>query len=521
MGSDVRTVLAPEVGTGLYRVAPWVLVRTPLLPASGRDLANQPRRALSDPEVVRALAIGSPTLLADALKDPDGKDAARTDQGLARYLIRMSTRPTPYGAFAGVSLATWGPATDLRLSEGRRTRTRPDMAWLRGLLAQWENRPEVRARLRWRADPLAHESGDRLIASTGGSVRATEPARLALAEAGGWIGHEELTGRIVTATGGTIEQVHGLLDQLRTAGLLHSDLAPALTGADATTGVDSLRLVSAVDEDLSTRMAALMASITEADAGGAGPAPHAFARVTEQARGLFDHAETFQTDLHRELSGDTVAGEVGLECARAVETLLRIGPGPSAAGDLATYAKRFAARWGAGREVPLTEVFDPVRGLGPLPHTHGTASLDPAVQARRSERLMSLALEALRDERRVVELDQPTIAALTTWPASGGTASGRPLTPMSAPDAPLSLDVSAFVLAPDAAAVDRGEFTVVIGPNLGASVAGRWLGRFADLFDGLGDGFFGWLNRAEQEADQGSVPAEVVYLPGSPRSTNV
>lgn len=531
MGSDVRTLVAgagpapaevgtSEVGTALYRVAPWVLVRTPLLPASSRDLAVEPRRALADPEVVRALAIGSPTLLADALRgEPAGKDALRTDQGLARYLIRMSTRPTPYGAFAGVSLATWTATTDLRLGEGRRTRTRPDMAWLRGLLAKWEGRPEVRARLRWRSDPLLHDSGDRLVAQTGGSVRATEPARIAVAEAATWLGHEELVSRVVAATGGSVEQVEGLVEQMWTAGLLRHDLTPALTGAGATTGDDSLRLVSALDESLAERMSSLLRSIGEADSGGPTRAHEAFGRVASEATGLFDHAETFQTDLVRDLARDGLSAEVGLECARAVETLLRLGPGPAGAGDLATYTRRFAARWGQGREVPLAQVFDPVRGLGPLPHTHGAASVvDPSVQARRAERLMALALEALRDGRRVVELDPATVAALSTWPRD---ASGRPLSPATAPDAPLSLDLSAFVVGTDAAAVDRGDFTLVIGPNLGAAVGGRWLGRFADLFAGAGEQCYDWLNRAEREADPECVPAEIVYLPETPRSTNV
>jgi len=531
MGSDVRTVVAgadpaltevgtSAVGTALYRVAPWVLVRTPLLPASSRDLAREPRTALADPEVVRALAIGSPTLLADALREEQsGRDATRTDQGLARYLIRMSTRPTPYGAFAAVSLATWASSTRLRLGNGRRTRTRPDMAWLRGLLAQWEGRPEVRSRLRWRSDPLVHESGDRLVAPTGASVRATEPARIALAAAATWLGHDDLVARVAAGTDGSVEQVEGLIEQLWAAGLLRHDLTPALTGSEATTGSDSLRLASLVDGSIADRMSSLMRSIGEADRGGAGPAREAFGRVVSEATGLFEHPETFQTDLVRDLAGDGLSAEVGLECARAVETLLRLGPGPAGSGDLATYARRFAARWGQGREVPLVQVFDPVRGLGPLPHTHGAASVvDPGVQARRSERLMAIALEALRDGSRVVKLDPATVAALSAWPRHP---SGRPLNPDTAPDAPLSLDLSAFVVGENAAAVDRGDFTVVVGPNLGASVGGRWLGRFADLFDSAGEQCYDWLNRAEREADPECVPAEIVYLPDTPRSANV
>ncbi|MFT4216247.1 MAG: lantibiotic dehydratase [Micropruina sp.] len=536
----------PSIGTALYRVAPWVTVRTPLLPVERLPWVRDPLRSLDDPAVVRALAIGSPTLLQKTRRaEPDPREASRTRTSLARYLIRMTTRPTPYGGFAAVSLAGWTSATDLCLSSADRTRTRPDMGWLRGVLAATEQRPDVRARLRWRADPLIAESGDRLVAQGGGSVRATEPVRLALASAASWIDHADLVERVAAGSGGSAEQVTGLVEQLIQAGLLHSDLVPALTGPAATAGTEIGGLLARADPAAGDSVAELTEALVAADsdAGSSGDhgEPDAFARVAAAARAVADRvrqsgvphdhdhnhgdqSDTFQTDLLRPLTG-ALAAEVGRECAQAVEVLLRIGPGPSTSGDLAGYGRRFLARWGAGQEVPLTEVFDPTRGLGPLPHTHGAASgLDPAVQARRSERLMSLALEALRDGRRGVRLDGDTIAALSGWPATTGgkqSSGTRELSPQTAPDAPLSLDVSAFLLATDPAAVDAGAFTLVVGPNLGAGSAGRWLGRFADLFGAAGDDYYAWLGRAEADADPGSVAAEVVYLPGTPRSTNV
>ncbi len=535
------------VGTALYRVAPWVMVRTPLLPVERLPWARDPVHALADPGVVRALAIGSPTLLEKTRRsEVDPKEAARTRTSLARYLIRMTTRPTPYGGFAAVSLAGWADGTDLCVGTADRTRTRPDMGWLRGLLAAAEQRSDVRARLRWRADTLVAETGDRLVAQGGGSVRATEPARQALAAAASWIAHADLVERVRTGSGGSVEQVTGLLEQLIQAGLLHSDLVPALTGSAATAGTDAHALLNRADPAVDASVAELREAIAGADRDSGTidgqQQPDAFGQIATAARAVANHlrqtsaphhdhpdqphadqgqqsqAETFQTDLARTLIGSGLASEVGRECARAVEVLLRIGPGPSSSGDLAGYGRRFLARWGAGAEIPLTEVFDPARGIGPLPHTHGAASgIDPAVQARRSERLMTLALEALRDDRHTVQLDAETISALSGWPASPA----KELSPASAPDAPLSLDVSAFLLAADAAAVDSGAFTLVIGPNLGAGSAGRWLGRFADLFGTAGDAYYSWLDGAETVADPDSVTAEVVYLPGTPRSTNV
>src|SRR6266852_9809966 len=67
---------------------------------------------------------------------------------LLRFLIRMSTRPTPFGLFAGVALGHWGAITDLALSaEPPRTATRPDMAWLLPFVQKLESRLDIRKHL--------------------------------------------------------------------------------------------------------------------------------------------------------------------------------------------------------------------------------------------------------------------------------------------------------------------------------------------------------------------------------------
>src|SRR5260370_41602788 len=102
---------------------------------------------LGDPTIRAALAVGSGNLF-DALSrpGPSGREDPKTSGKLLRYLIRMSTRPTPYGLFAGVGLAGWAPETNLSILPGRpRTRTRPDMAWPLRLRFDRESRRVRRA----------------------------------------------------------------------------------------------------------------------------------------------------------------------------------------------------------------------------------------------------------------------------------------------------------------------------------------------------------------------------------------
>ena len=113
------------------------VVRAPLLPverylALSEGAGGNLRTAAHDPLVRSAICVASPTLSAALGRMPgDARGAAALNSSVLRYLIRMSTRPTPYGLFAGVAIGVWDIATDLRIMAGPRpTRTRPDMGWL-------------------------------------------------------------------------------------------------------------------------------------------------------------------------------------------------------------------------------------------------------------------------------------------------------------------------------------------------------------------------------------------------------
>src|SRR5918912_1400217 len=154
-----------SISTPLYEPLDFVFVRAPLLPLDlylalsdvtrdgewrGDPVASVALEdgslAPCDPRIRRALAVGSLPLL-DALErsSPESQDAAYVRGKLLRYLIRMATRPTPYGLFAGVALGRCGERTDLELAPAPpRTRTRPDMTWLYSLILRLEAQPEVR-----------------------------------------------------------------------------------------------------------------------------------------------------------------------------------------------------------------------------------------------------------------------------------------------------------------------------------------------------------------------------------------
>jgi len=529
----------PPHDGGLYRPLDWMLVRAPFLPVQAylrlsRHGKEQPTKPdprdpvapfAAAPGVAAAIAVGSPSLF-DALERSGlaADDERRRSAKLLRYLIRMSTRPTPYGLFAGVGIARWGPATSLRIGQARpRTRTRPDMAWLLQLVFQLESQRDVRAQLRYLANPRALIRAGRVFlpapaptadgAGPGGavSVRATKAAIMALDLARTPIGHEELVAGLAAIPGATRAKAETLIEELWRQTLLLTDLRPPLTaGSPAGYVARRLEQVPAA-AGARDRLVAAVAAMTAWDNrpwDGAALAYRALARLATEDE---DPARVPpQVDMALALDGQDISRQVAGEAAMAAGLLLRLTPLPRGLPHLAAYRRAFESRYGHEREVPLLELMDPDFGLGPpAAHAHGGyAESDPRKAEQRNQALYELALSAFRERRLVVELEAQTLARLET----------------RAPDprgVPVSLDLSLFVAARSAADLDAGRFRVVVGPNLGATAAGRNLGRFVDLLGEPARAGLDSIAQAETAHHPGALWAELVYLPGQFRIANV
>jgi thiopeptide-type bacteriocin biosynthesis protein len=484
----------------LYAPLDWAMVRAPLLPAGTAPPGADAPLLPADPEVRLALAIASPDLAAAAARTPpDGAKAARVRRSVLRYLIRMSTRPTPYGLFSGVGLAYWSPSTTLAVGNGSPpTRTRPDMGWLTDLVARLEDDAAVRAGLRFAASSAVLVRGGRALLTDGPgtpvSVRATAAVRCVLAAARTPVPLAELTAELHRSLGATEAEAAGVLAELRRAGLLISDLRPALIGGDPAEHVQTVLAGIPAGRGVAGELAELRATLADWDRRPL-PDRSPWPVLLERARSVHRPAEpgnVLQTDMALPLAGTGLHTEVGAEAARAAELLLRLGPLPTGRPDLAAYREAFEDRYGSDREVPLLELLDPDFGLGPPPEAEPPPR-PTAAQIRRDQRLIRLALEAHRDGRAVVELDDTLLAELDRWTPDPATA-------------PPTVDLPVLVAAGSVTDLDAGRFLLVVGPNVGSVAAGSNLGRFADL-----------LGRPGLDALLTAAAAEAAAAPG-PRS---
>jgi thiopeptide-type bacteriocin biosynthesis protein len=398
------------------------------------------------------------------------------------------------------------------------------MAWLLRLVFDLENVREIRRQLRYLANPRAFIRAGRVFlpepaptADANGpgpavSIRATGVVCRALTLARTPVPHDRLAAELAAAPGATAEKVERLIEELWRQTFLLTDLRPPLTGPSPAAYVaHRLRDVPAAAGTLHQVETAISA-MRAWDRMPAEQAAPEYRRLVGRPDGG-DHSPTEappQVDMALPLNGCHVSRAVATEAARAAELLLRLTPLPGGLPHLAAYREAFEARYGYEREVGLLELLDPNFGLGPplTPLPAGARRTDPGKAALRQEILYDLAVRALRDRRLVIELDEETVSRLETWSPAAATA-------------PLSLDLSVFVLASSAADLHAGRFQLMVGPNLGAMAAGRNLGRFADLIGEEANAALQEVSRAELAWRPEALWAELVYLPHPFHSANV
>lgn len=507
------------------------MVRTPCWPlARALSLPHDDPIDLARDSYARAAILCASSSLAAALARDTGdrRDSKASDRLRAstlRYLIRMTTRPTPFGLFAGCASIDVGARTSLRRAPSRdRIALRPDMEWLLQFVRKAEADPAILRSLRLFPHPTTVRRLDRLVAagkSGRGATNAGDPSiRLTaavadtLACAEGGLRWDTLVEAVCAkAPSRPADKVRELVGELISLGFLHSELRPPLAGSRAPVDHVFDRLSAIAPASPHTlELAEVMAKLAHASQADRAALPAAIRQALEAfgAGDLTTRRPPLQADLAIGLSG-TIGENVVEEAARAASLLIRLSTQPRGLVTTTAYRKAFIGRYGPDRYVPLLELVDPLLGLGPIDGFDGRAAQgDHAWLGPRNALLLDLATGALRDGSPVIQLDRDMLDALS-----------HPQ--QETCELPASLDLAVLVAASNSAAIDRGDFKLIVGPNVGAWAAGKNFGRFAGLEDASGlTTKLQAVARAEAALHGSHIRwVETSYYPTEPRLANV
>lgn len=530
--------------TPLYTPVGPVFFRAPLLPIStfsslivrsnstttslsekgfGSDASHI--KLLDDPKVRLAVLVGSKSLYDAWDRDRQGgnKKVEQLRRKVIRYLVRMSTRSTPYGLFSGVALVDMCDSTRIRVSSQAHTRQcRLDMGWLNSFVLKLESNPVIRRHLRFCANPLIRFRSGRIVlserhprketdASAEVSAKATPVVMAVLELTKQPIAYSELVFELRQRTGATDTKIEDLLQSLWDQTFLLTDLMPTLLCRDPSERLlDHLRKIPEAEE-MSYFLRELL---EEASRWGTQPAEQAigtYLSLSKKTSELLDEKTDtpFQVDMALTLSEQRIGKNVCDEVAKAAQILLRLSPFPAGNPALHSYRHAFMAKFNDGREVPLIELFHTEKGLGPYGGTQTSTASSIPNSPQRQKVLLDIACNALRTGTRIVRLTEEQLNQLENW---------KP----SIDSAPLSLDLYASVIASSFQALDTGDFKVAVGSNVGSLGAGRNIARFSHLLGSKATNCLKSIAETEDQwCDSSFITVELNYQPKKARLANV
>lgn len=363
-----------------------LVVRTAGYPFNSRFDEATIRESLLDPYFLEAIYLASPDLYDESIKwlqstEVHSRKGEKILHTLVKYYSRISSRCTPFGLFAGCSVAQWGePAPFLPPDNGKVRNTRLDMQYLCALSRKLAAIPAVRARLAYSPNTSIHHTGSEVrfvedhYLNDGAnaqlsSVMASEYLLEALRASALGMPIIDIAMRLTTEDVDA-EQARDFVEQLIVAQVLVSELDPSVTGTDYFARIlDVLGNIESLAQDPETTSALLILTGVQArlkalDRATGNPA-EAYEQIAAALVPLavpFQRSRLFYVNLTIPAGGGVVDRQLQASIAEALEVLGYFAPIPKNE-TLEIFKKQFIERY-EGREMPLLEVLDTEGGIG-------------------------------------------------------------------------------------------------------------------------------------------------------------
>ncbi|RFM30536.1 lantibiotic dehydratase [Deminuibacter soli] len=511
---------------------PFYLIRRPLLPVNtlfelNKRLVETPdllwpflHQLFNEPLVNEAIYLASPELHSEfgKLRAHDAAGAVKMAQSLYKYLVRMCTRATPYGLFAGCSAGTVAAHTQISYAGAQmHKKSRLDMLYVCELVQAIAADPAIKKQLRYFPNNSLYTAGNnyryveysvagKKRAYTVSAVQQSPYLQAVLEKAACGLYYNDIVAAVLE-TDATLDmqEIGEFIDQLISAQLLVSELEPSLTGdVFFDTLAEKLQHIAAPE-----MVGSLQQLRAYLQCGGTENYCKAHELINEQLvqTGTKD---LVQTDLFFTHAQNTLGEGFTNMLTEQLAPLFRLSS-QKHTPELDTFKQRFQARFDT-QEVPLLLALDIETGVG-YGTQHGSSTLMPLVgdidlpAAKNTaalswngytQLLHTLYSRALQTAAQEVQITDEDLAAIEE---------PNHLHTQIAP----SLFAFGSLLAKSSEAIDKGDFRFLLATCNGPSAA-NLLGRFCYGDEAL-------LHKvkkslAQHEPDTAhTVYAEIVHLP--------
>lgn len=472
------------------------------------------RQVWANGQVVEAIEVASPSLahrVRHILDRPGGCSPRRMHRAVTSvigYLLRMTSRATPFGLFAGAAPARFGEVPPARWTGGFHAVVGADESWLDGLITRLESCPGLLDRLPVTANNLSTVRDDRLFVpfqqqSTEVSLRHTSAVRSALRWTRAPIRFADVVTALATEFPGTpVPVINRMVGELVTRRVLLTSLRPPMTTAGALEHVVEQLTIARADT-----VPEAVPLVREIERVRDELKRHNRTPLAEESRDIRRRADLV---VNLRARGQlTLPQQVAQEAEAATRALTRLTPYPEGSPPWRDYHDRFLERYGIGALVPVTELVNSDIGLGFPAGYRGSPFGAPSTSlTKRDQWLMAQAQRAALAggaEAEEVELDDRTIRDLTAGQPSMRT--------------PPHVELRFHLEADNGEALGRGDFRLVVASV--SRAAGTTAGRFLNLLDPADRDRMAREYAALPTANDAALRAQISSPPLRPRTTNV
>lgn len=491
--------------TAIYPL-PFYLLRAPAFPLDRLQALSG--SFYEDPYFQQALAIASPSLLQE-LQACQGQALPRAlVQGLMKYYVRLCTRSTPYGLWAGVSMGKVSENSTFAFAEDFiRAHHRPDISYIKKLVQTLENIPTIRHQLLFFANDTLYAKGNLLRyvdqQQQGFCISETvlTPALSQLLKYKRGATLQMLRVELLNL-GYVFGEASSYLDTLINEGLFVSELRPCLTGESPLLSlITRLKRIQGAESEYQFLRALYLQHQTTK------PVLPALADNLYSTP-LANISTHTQTDLWLATQHSALSRVVLTSLSQSL-TKLFVLQNREVTLPLQTFAQRFRKRYGS-QSLPLLHALDQDWGIGTFTHSLPTLLQDLQLPPPAKETTLK-AYKSLVLKKYLEACHQKSSSAQELWSITLTDEDLATLPESTPAEWPVSFYVHGNLLAASTQALDAGNFQFHLLNARGPSVA-NLLARFASHDAGLTHELIEAL--AQEEAQQPeAIFAEIVYLP--------
>lgn len=532
----------------IYKPLDTFMMRTPILPfsyyeklSSGNGNGYEVDKlldAIKDSVVKEAITVTSLDLassLNKLKKDISEKEKEKALNSLIKYLIRMSTRTTPFGLFSGVTTGHFGDKTDINVKDNSTfiKRTRPDTQWLFKVIGFLEKKDYILKDLIITWNSIVEFDGSRISipylsiygeennkdidCSDTVSLRYSNAVKYVYEKSVYGIKYEELLNSLMEVYPNVErDKIINLLSELLKKEFLITNMRPPLDNANPFLYI--LKLLKDIDaaniefEALNN----IYILIDEYNHLPIGSGEDKYLHIIQKMKEIQKSKNYLQIDLKLNCNKVKLNKKVADDLSKAATMLLLLSSEVTCNSNITQYTNDFISKYGEEREIPLLELLNSDKGLGfpaeyKVPFVSKplyTPNLDSNFE-KIKEYLFKKVIKAIYAKKTNVVIEDKEIERFKPEE-------------IDYEEMPNSLELNAFIKAKSQEDIDNENYELFIGPNIGSDSAGKTFGRFSDLLGEEVEDIYKEINRCESELlDKDTIFAQLIFAPNGRSIGNI